>query len=460
MKKIKIAYIGGGSRLWARNLMSDMALEKDLGGEVALYDIVAEAAKNNAIIGNNMMAKHEALGDWRFTCASSLEEALTFADFVLISILPGTFEEMRHYVHDTEKWGLYQTVGDTVGPAGIFRGLIMMPMYEVIAKAIQSYAPKAWVLNFTNPMTLCVQTLYNVFPEIKAFGNCHEVFFVQRILSRVLKEKTGLDIPYHDIRINPLGINHFTWINHATYDEYDIMPMYQEFVEQYHDIGLLPKEDDWKHVGPFGSAEKVKLDLFHHFQVIAAAGDRHLVEFLPHAWYLNGQDQIDQNKFHLTKVQTRIDIMNRGNESAIRIRDGLEEVSIHPSGEDGIEQIKALLGLTELITNVNMPNLGQISNLPLGHVVETNALFRKDSVRPIMSGEMEPFPATITKQHILTHQLLWKAYVEKDLSFAREALGYDQVTMHLSPDQIDAMFDEIIGHIQPYLTHYERGIVR
>ncbi len=230
---IKIAYIGGGSRLWARNIMSDLALEKDLSGEVYLYDIVYEAAKNNAIIGNKMMSLKEAKGTWYFKAVESIDDALLNADFVLISILPGTFDEMAKYVHLTEKYGIRQTVGDTVGPAGIFRGLIMMPMYEVIAKSIEKNCRDAWVINFTNPMTLCVQTLYDVFPKIKAFGNCHEIFFVQKILARALKEKTGIEVAFHEIDINPIGINHFTWINYAAYRNINIMPIYQEFVNKY-----------------------------------------------------------------------------------------------------------------------------------------------------------------------------------------------------------------------------------
>ncbi len=454
--KIKIAYIGGGSRLWARNLMSDMALEETVSGEVALYDIVTEAAENNAVIGNKMMALDEAVGNWHFYATKTLEEALQNADFVLISILPGTFDEMTHYVHDTERFGIYQTVGDTTGPAGIFRSLILMPMYRVIAEAIKRHSPEAWVINFTNPMTLAVQFLYEVFPEIKAFGNCHEIFFVQRILARALKEKTGIDVPFHDIEINPLGINHFTWINYASYRDIDIMPIYDEFVTKYHGKGLLP-EGKWREVGPFGSAEQVKLDLYKQLGSIAAAGDRHLVEFLPHAWYLKDQETIDQNMFHLTPVSTRIKITENGNASAIRIKEGKEDVQIHPSGEEGIAQIKAILGGKRLITNVNMPNRGQIPNLPRGAVVETNAVFRLDSVEPIHSGDMPGFQMAMTKRHIRNHNLLIEAFKTKDLKPALLALKLDAATEHLHPEEIEEMFEDITESIKGYLGHYTGG---
>lgn len=454
---IKIAYIGGGSRLWARSLMSDLALEKDLKGEVVLYDIVAEAAENNAIIGNKMMKHKDAVGEWKFSAAYSLEEAVKDADFILISILPGTFEEMKHYVHDTEKWGIYQTVGDTVGPSGVFRSLIMMPMYKEIAEAIKAFAPSAWVINFTNPMTMCVQTLYEVFPEIKAFGNCHEIFFVQRILARALKEKTGIEVPYHKIQINPIGINHFTWINYASYQDIDLMPIYREFVAKYHDQGLIKEKEGWIKAGPFGSAERVKLDLFKVFGDIAAAGDRHLVEFLPHGWYLKDLETIASYKFHLTPVEKRVAITKRGNDSALRIINNEEEVSIHPSGEEGVAQIKSILGFEELITNVNMPNYGQIEGLPIGHVVETNALFRKDSVKPVFSGPLPGLAHSITHKHISNHELLIQAFREKDLEYARLALKGDLSLEHLKPETIDEIFDDIISKIKNYLGYYEKG---
>lgn len=452
MKTIKIAYIGGGSRLWARGLMSDLAMEKELSGEVSLYDIDYQAAANNAVIGNKKMKLDGAVGQWTFTVASTLEESLRGADFVFISILPGTFDDMDVYVHGPEKWGVLQTVGDTTGPSGVFRSLIMMPIYAEFAQAIENFCPHAWVINFSNPMTMCVQMLYHVYPQIKAFGNCHEVFFVQRILARALKEKTGIDVPYHDIQINVQGINHFTWINYASYKDINLMPIYKDFVDQYYDVGL--SGDRWVDVGPYGSAERVKLDLFRRFGVIAAAGDRHLVEFLPHDWYMKDREMIKHWRFFLTPVQIRKDGKQRGNESAERIVRGELQPVIYASGEDGIQQIKAILGLSQLMTNVNMPNYGQIPNLPLGHVVETNAVFRRDDVKPIYTGTMPDEPAAMTLQHIKTHQLLLEAYDHKDLSYGKKALRNDTSLQHLSDREIDEMYAEITSKLAHRFDYY------
>ena len=146
-KQIKLAYIGGGSKAWARVFMNDLALTEGLGGEIALYDIDREAAERNRKIGERINAHPKTISRWNYVVTSSLEEALTGADFVAISILPGTFDEMAADVHIPEKYGVYQSVGDTVGPGGVLRAMRTVPIYEGFAKAIRAYCPKAWVIN-------------------------------------------------------------------------------------------------------------------------------------------------------------------------------------------------------------------------------------------------------------------------------------------------------------------------
>ena len=214
---VKIAYIGGGSRGWAWGLMSDLAMAGDMSGEICLYDIDHEAAKANETIGNMYNSLPETLSKWSYKASKTIGEALTGADFVVISILPGTFDEMESDVHSPEEYGIYQSVGDTTGPGGVVRAMRTLPMFEEIAENIKKYSPDAWVINYTNPMTLCVKTLYRVFPEIKAFGCCHEVFGTQDILAKMASVLFGEEIKRKDIKVNPIGVNHFTWLTKATY---------------------------------------------------------------------------------------------------------------------------------------------------------------------------------------------------------------------------------------------------
>ena len=148
VKDLKVAYIGGGSRGWAWGFMMDLAADAQMEGTVALYDIDHEAAEHNEIIGNKISAHPDAVSHWKYTVADTLQQALTGADFVVISILPGTFDEMGSDVHAPEAYGIYQSVGDTVGAGGFMRAMRTIPMYVTIAEAIRDYSPNAWVITY------------------------------------------------------------------------------------------------------------------------------------------------------------------------------------------------------------------------------------------------------------------------------------------------------------------------
>ena len=236
VRDLNIAYIGGGSRGWAWTFMTDLSMDDSLSGTIRLYDIDEAAAKNNEIIGNKLTAREDTTGKWDYVTCSTIGEALTGCDFVVISILPGTFDEMASDVHLPERLGIYQSVGDTAGPGGMIRALRTIPMFVEIAEAIKKYAPEAWVINYTNPMTLCVKTLYHVFPQIKAFGCCHEVFGTQKVLKGICEETLGLTgIDRRDININVLGINHFTWLDKASYKGIDLFPVYRDYIDSHYE---------------------------------------------------------------------------------------------------------------------------------------------------------------------------------------------------------------------------------
>ena len=141
MSDVQIAYIGGGSRGWAWTFMTDLSMDDSLSGTIRLYDIDEEAAKHNEIIGNHLTSRPDTKGKWEYKTTKTIEEALTGADFVVISILPGTFDEMESDVHLPERLGIYQSVGDTAGPGGIVRALRTIPMFVDIANAVKKYSP-------------------------------------------------------------------------------------------------------------------------------------------------------------------------------------------------------------------------------------------------------------------------------------------------------------------------------
>ena len=220
MRRIKLAYIGGGSRAWARVFMNDLALTEGLCGELALYDIDRDAAELNRRIGARINAHPDCVSRWDYAVYDTLPDALSGADFVVISILPGTLDDMAVDVHLPERYGVYQSVGDTVGPGGVLRAMRAVPMFEGFARAIRETCPDAWVINLTNPMSILMKTLFDVFPGIKAFGCCHEVFNAEDFLCCVLHEQLGVPRPdRHALTVDACGVNHFTWITEARYEE-------------------------------------------------------------------------------------------------------------------------------------------------------------------------------------------------------------------------------------------------
>lgn len=454
VKGLKIAYVGGGSRGWAWGLMCDLVQAEDIEGKVYLYDIDFEAAQNNEIIGNKINQCEGCKSKWDYKAVETIDEALTGADFVVVSILPGTFDEMQSDVHTPEKYGIYQSVGDTSGPGGIIRSLRTIPMMEEIARAVERCCPDAWVINYTNPMTVCINTLYATFPKIKAFGCCHEVFGTQNLLASAVKDVLEIDKPNRsEIKVNVIGVNHFTWLTSAQYKNIDIFPIYKELVERYYETGYVKgKDNNWMN-NFFASADKVKFDLFKRFGFIAAAGDRHLAEFCPGDWYLENPECVKHWLFGLTPVSWRKKDLQNRLERSKRLISGEEVYKLHATGEDGVNQIRAILGLEDLVSNVNLPNRGQIPNLPYGAVVETNAFFTSDTVNPLFAGEIPEEIYPLISRVCGEQQLITRAGIERDLNLAFQAFAADPL-VRLPLDKAKELFDEMIENTKEYLKDY------
>lgn len=451
---IQIAYIGGGSRGWAWTFMTDLALEDEISGTIRLYDIDRKAAQTNEVIGNHLMNRPEAKGDWKFEVKDSLKEVLTGCDFAVISILPGTFDEMASDVHLPERLGIYQSVGDTAGPGGIIRGLRTIPMFVEIAEAIKKYAPDCWVINYTNPMSLCVKTLYHVFPQIKAFGCCHEVFGTQKVLRGIYEEETGDKIAdWHDIHVNVVGINHFTWFTEASYKGVDLFPVYKNYIDHHFEEGYQLEGENWMN-SSFKCANRVKMDLFCRYGLIAAAGDRHLAEFMPGNEYLNDPETVASWKFGLTTVDWRKEDLKKRLERSHRLAAGEEEIDLTPTGEEGILLIKALCGLGRVVSNVNIPNTAdQIPNLPENALVETNALFDRDSIHPVAAGKVPENVKALLMPHIENHERTLKAALTCDEELVVQAFLHDPVVKGKQPQeaQVRSLVHDMIENTRKYL---------
>lgn len=452
---IKLAYIGGGSKLWARVFMSDLACAEGLSGEIALYDIDIPAARRNAAIGGYINADPATRSRLNYVVYDNIDGALRGADFVVISILPGTFAEMRSDVHAPEKYGILQSVGDTVGPGGVLRAMRTVPIYEGFARKIAELCPDAWVINFTNPMTICTMTLCDVFPGIKAFGCCHEVFHAQEFLCRVLREERGIDAARTQIYTDASGINHFTWITSARYRDIDLLSLIPSFYDKYFEEGYYEYADRFafRH-DPFAYGNKVKMDMYMRYGALGAAGDRHLAEFMPDTWYLKDRQTVKKWAFNLTTVDFREKQQAEKVAETIEMAAGRKKFPVVKSAEEAVDLIKAILGHGRMVSNVNMPNCGQMPQMPRGAIVETNCVFADDTVKPVVAGELPPAVLALVMRNYYNIQTCYEGIKRRDMDEIFASFVNQPLCSRLTPDEARALFGEMCFNTRAYLDDY------
>jgi galacturan 1,4-alpha-galacturonidase len=440
VEQIKIAYIGGGSRNWARHVMTDLALCEHLTGEIALYDIDYQAAVRNVELAEQIYGHADAVTTFAVRACRTAAEALEGADFVFLSILPGPMQMFANDLDIPKKYGILQTVGDSTGPGGISRALRAVPTYVDYAHQIMAHCPNAWVINYTNPMTLCTSAFYAAEPGIKAFGCCHEVFGTQHRLARLVE--SDLDQPRpsrQEIATDIVGVNHFTFASAASWNGIDLFPLVEKHIQQ---AGFWDDQTEWaleqSRLGSwFHSKGRIAYDFFRRFGALGAAGDRHLAEFVP--WYLVSEENIHRYGVILTPSSYRMGTWQPPKDRPARET----PKGLCASDEEGVAQMLALLGIAPLDTNVNLPNRGQIPGLPLGAIVETNAQFRQNSLSPVIPRPL-PGPALgLVRRAVEVQRMTLQAAIDKDVDLAFQALLNDPLC-RISVDSAWQMFQEML----------------
>lgn len=437
MKSTNICIIGGGSRQWAISFMKDLMLKEMTSGHIALYDIDAEAAKNNEAVARRMFKINNAENRFTVDAVNTAEEGLKGADLVIMSIEPGDTKLRYGDLVIPEQYGILQTVGDTTGPGGLFRAKRALPVFFEYARLIEKCCPDAWVINYTNPMTLCTAALYKAFPKIKAFGCCHEVFHLEEFIAHLAEKWFNVEkIDRHEINVNITGVNHFTWFTKASYKGIDLMPRLKELAktavnDKTEKAKERIKEEKW-----FDCDQLISLELLRRFGALAAAGDRHLAEFVP--WFLEDEAKLHTYGVIRTPYSWREAEAKRKREKQFTD----EELIAKPSGEEGVEIMRALMGDIELVTNMNMPNIGQITYLPRGHIVETNGIISNNSVRPLTAEEppkaVQALISRIASEQGIALEAIW----ENDDEKLFEAFLLDPL-MKLPIDRAKELFDKM-----------------
>lgn len=439
MQDVKVCIIGGGSRLWAIQFLKDLTLQDKVRAHVALYDIDKEAAFSNERVASEIFRINGKEKQLSVSVADSLPEGLLDADFVIIAIEPGAIEIRQADLEEPEAVGILQTVGDTTGPGGLMRARRALPLFFDFAREIERYCPSAWVINYTNPMTLCTAALYKAFPRIKALGCCHEVFHTQTYLAEFIARKKEIAVPdRREIDIDVSGLNHFTFVTKALYRGEDIIPSlsgYASDPDAFPDLTEKARErvreGKW-----FDSDHLAALLFLRDFGTLGAAGDRHLAEFVP--FFLTSDENIWRYGFVRTPYSYR-------KEEAIRKRNKVytaEELIAKASDEEGVDILLSLAGERTLKTNVNIPNNGQVRYLGEGHIVESNGYISADSIVPIVSADpsiaIQGLVRRVESVQDIALEAIWRE--DKDLLF--QAFMLDPL-MSLDAGRAEELFERM-----------------
>ncbi|MBO4376880.1 MAG: alpha-glucosidase/alpha-galactosidase, partial [Lachnospiraceae bacterium] len=233
----------------------------------------------------------------------------------------------------------------------------------------------------------------------------------------------------------------------------DLFPVYKKYIDENFERGWEGGDSEHWANKCFVCKHRVKFDLFNRYGLIAAAGDRHLAEFMPGDEYLKNPETVENWDFALTSVKWRKEDLQERLARSKRLAAFEEEVELKPTGEEGILLIKALCGLERVISNVNIPNTaGQIPNLPRRAVVETNAVFERDSIRPISAG---PLPDNIYKliiPHVENHERVLEAAFTYNKDLVIEAFMNDPLTKNKgSREEISKLVCDMIDATKKYL---------
>jgi len=440
MKETRICIIGGGGRLWAIQFMKDLAYNTMTHGTLVLYDIDKEAARNNIAVANQVFAVNKSEGRFNVIAIDDLGEALSGCDMVIISIEPGRTECRYGDLVLPEQYGILQSVGDTTGPGGIMRARRALPIFFDLAKKIEQFCPDAWVINYTNPMTLCTAALYKAFPAIKALGCCHEVFHTQNFLAKKVNQWFGVATPdRREIKIDLTGVNHFTFVTKAFWQGHDLMAKLIEEVQDpatFVDETEIAKErlanEKW-----FDCDQKIALAFLRDFGALGAAGDRHLAEFVP--YFLTSDENLHTYGVIRTPYEWR---MRTAKEKRSKIFKD-EDLKAELSDEEGVDIMRSLMGDKSMVTNINRPNEGQISYLPKGRIVESNGLISEDSIRPIVATDPPLAIQNLVRQVSDVQEMVLEAIYNNDDNLLFTAFLSDPL-MNLSLDKARELFDKML----------------
>jgi len=431
---LKIAFVGAGSVVFTKNLLTDILSFPELKGTtIALHDIDPERLETAG-----MMARwtSEQLG-----AGAKVEEhaerraALDGADFVINAVQIGMHEATLLDFDIPRKYGLKQTIADSMGIGGIFRGLRTIPFVLDLAGDMKEVCPDALLLNYTNPMGILMEALYTAHPEVKSVGLCHSVPYTAREIS------SYISIDHEDLLYECAGINHIAWMTRLEVDGENVYPRLFAAME---DPDVYEKD-------------KVRFELMRRFGLYVTESSEHNAEYLP--YFLKDDELVERYDIPVDEyVRRSEDNLTAYAETRRKLLAG-EEFPLNRSVEYGSLIIHSMTTGQARAIYGNVENTGLITNLPEGCCVEVPVLVDDTGLRPCHVGDLPPQCAATCAPHTAVQNLTVRAALEGRRDHVHHAAMLDRhAPSVLSLDEISAMVDELIDAHGDALTEGIRTV--
>ncbi len=440
---IKIAFIGAGSLGFTRGLVRDILTFPLLQGcTLALMDIDAERLD----FAVRSVERIIQLGGYpaRIEATMDRAEALKDANVVLCTILVGSTEVWRHDIEIPRTYGVDINIGDTRGPAGIFRALRTIPVMLSIVKDMERYCPRAVLLNYTNPMAMLCRAMQRESP-IQLTGLCHSVQGTARMLAR------WIGAPMEEVTYTCAGINHQAWYLKYEWNGRDAYPLIREAVRR-------PEIYD---------EEIVRNEMFLHLDYYVTESSGHNSEY--NWWFRKRPDLIEKYCTHgtgwnpgvyayiLKEYQRQEDTWR---DEARRWFAAEAPIDLQRGEEYAAYIINALHGGEPFQFNGNVPNTGLIANLPQGACVEVPVFVDRGGFHPVYVGALPPQCAALNHLNATIEEMAVEAALAGDPRLVFQAVALDPLTAAvLSLGEIREMVNQMFRQNRPYLPQFRHDAV-
>ena len=440
----KIVLIGGGSNSWIPSIVKDMVLTESLSGaEFVLLDIRKKASDLTKAFLDKLAAKLGASA--RFVSTDNQVQALKGADYVVITISTGRLKSMAHDLAIPQQYGIYHTVGDTSGPGGWARFIRNFDVFVGIARDINRHAPRAVVLNYTNPMATLTDVLCRLCNG-PVVGLCHGLFGNLEILRNIYKLRSA-----DQIAMRYAGLNHFFWVTEARAGKRDLVADMKRRLRT-RSLSEIVHGGHEDAIG-FHSNQDVADELYRQTGVMPYFGDRHICEFFP--YYITSRKVMRQYRIVRTTVaQREKGYADREKKLKAMIKGKIPKQYFERSRETAANIIDAHSQGKTFIDVGNVPNVGQVSSLPHGSVLETAVCVDGNGFTPLSFGPLPQMVQAMVEPWAAVYTMIVDACFKKDLPMALQALRMDPVCANLSSDQVDKLGRALLKAHKRYITAF------